>query len=135
MKEKVGQRKGEDPLADVNSDFSKMPDADFIRQVRFETFTPGGPGGQHANRTCSGVRVIHIPTGISAVARENRSQFRNRQTALARLIKKIKAKHRRLRPRIPTTIPQHAQAYRRQLKEHRSRIKELRKKILSDSDT
>ena len=45
----------------------------------------------HVNRTDSAVRVTHLPTGIVAVAREERSQLRNRQLALARLAERLQA--------------------------------------------
>lgn len=51
----------------------------------YDTMRAGGPGGQHQNRTESAVRVTHRPTGASAVARDERSQHRNRSLALARL--------------------------------------------------
>ena len=54
-------------------------------EVRFETFRAGGPGGQHQNTTDSAVRATHIPTGVSTVARDQRSQHRNKQVALDRL--------------------------------------------------
>ncbi len=53
--------------------------------VRFETLRAGGPGGQHQNTTDSAVRVVHIPTGIQLIARNERSQHRNKATALERL--------------------------------------------------
>lgn len=53
--------------------------------IIYDTMRAGGPGGQHQNRTESAVRVTHRPTGISAVARDERSQHRNRALALARL--------------------------------------------------
>lgn len=59
------------------------------KDVRWETMRASGPGGQHVNRTESAVRVTHLPTGIHAVAAEERSQHRNRKLALARLVKKI----------------------------------------------
>jgi peptide chain release factor len=59
------------------------------REVRYETMRAGGPGGQHVNRTESAVRAIHQPTGLVAVASEERSQHRNRALALARLASKI----------------------------------------------
>jgi peptide chain release factor len=55
------------------------------REVRLETMKGSGPGGQHVNTTESAVRAIHIPTGISAVARDERSQSANRKRALERL--------------------------------------------------
>ncbi len=99
------------------------------KDVRFETFTPGGPGGQHANRTASGVKAIHIPTGITAVAREHRSQYRNRKLALERLLAKLKNRHRSVRPRIRTVVPAYVRERRRKEKEHRSRLKELRRRV------
>jgi peptide chain release factor len=54
-------------------------------ELRVEVMRAGGPGGQHVNKTESAVRVTHVPTGLSAVAREERSQHRNRALALARL--------------------------------------------------
>lgn len=53
--------------------------------VRVEAYRSSGPGGQHANKTSSAVRVTHLPTGLTAVAQEERSQHRNRALALARL--------------------------------------------------
>ncbi|MGD1883309.1 MAG: peptide chain release factor H [Paracoccaceae bacterium] len=55
------------------------------RDVTFETFRAGGPGGQHQNTTDSAVRAMHRLTGLSAVAREERSQHRNKSLALERL--------------------------------------------------
>jgi peptide chain release factor len=53
--------------------------------LRFETLRAGGPGGQHQNTTDSAVRVVHVPTGLSAMARDERSQHRNKALAVRRL--------------------------------------------------
>jgi peptide chain release factor len=53
--------------------------------LRFETLRAGGPGGQHQNKTESAVRVLHVPSGISAIARDERSQLRNKSLAVERL--------------------------------------------------
>jgi peptide chain release factor 2 len=45
--------------------------------VERQTFCSGGPGGQHQNKTQSGVRLIHLPTGLVAESRSERSQHKN----------------------------------------------------------
>jgi peptide chain release factor 1 len=50
--------------------------------LQVTTMTAGGPGGQHQNKTASAVRMTHLPTGTVVVCREERSQHKNRATAL-----------------------------------------------------
>ncbi len=57
--------------------------------LRRDTFRSGGPGGQHQNKTESGVRYTHIPTGVSAESRSERSQLKNDENALALLKAKL----------------------------------------------
>lgn len=54
-------------------------------QVRFETFRSGGKGGQNVNKVETGVRVVHIPTGISVVSTKARTQHMNKKLAMNRL--------------------------------------------------
>ncbi|MCZ2101564.1 MAG: peptide chain release factor 1 [Chitinophagales bacterium] len=58
--------------------------------LRTDTFRAQGAGGQHVNKTESGVRFTHIPTGIVAESTDSRSQHKNREIALQRLYVKIK---------------------------------------------
>ena len=63
----------------------KMPKLTQELKLRFETFRSGGKGGQNVNKVETGVRVIHIPTGISVVSTEARSQHMNKKLAVNRL--------------------------------------------------
>lgn len=63
-----------------------MPEIDDSIQVEIkredverQTFRSGGPGGQHQNKTESGVRLIHRPTGVVAECRNERSQHKNEE--------------------------------------------------------
>jgi len=62
------------------------------KDLRFETMRASGPGGQHVNTTDSAVRVTHVPTGMIAMAREERSQHMNRRLAIARLAALLEAR-------------------------------------------
>lgn len=57
--------------------------------LKRDTFRSGGPGGQHQNKTESGVRYTHIPSGVAAESRTERSQHKNDANALALLKSKL----------------------------------------------
>jgi peptide chain release factor 2 len=59
------------------------------KDLRRDTMRAGGPGGQHQNKTESAVRYTHVPTGISAESRSERSQHANDEYALEMLKDKI----------------------------------------------
>lgn len=79
-------------------DFSLCPVAQTSEfdpeQVAFETFRSGGKGGQNVNKVETGVRAIYLPTGQAVVCTEERSQYANKQKAIARLRETMKRENR-----------------------------------------
>ena len=57
--------------------------------LKTDTFRASGAGGQHVNKTESGVRFTHLPTGIVSESTDSRSQHKNREIALSRLYVKV----------------------------------------------
>jgi protein subunit release factor A len=107
-------------------------DEALLAECRVETFRSGGPGGQHQNKTESGVRLVHLPTGIRVTSREERSQHRNRARALTRLREKLEARRRKAKPRYKTKVPRAVKARRREAKRKRGETKRLRRKPQAD---
>jgi protein subunit release factor A len=101
-----------------------------ITNIRVEYYRSRGPGGQRKNKKETAVRIRHIPTGITVIATESRSQARNLQLALKRLNERLERLKRRRKPRIATRIP--ISAKERVLKEKRLRSekKKLRQKVI-----
>ena len=65
--------------------FARLSLEELERDCAFEAFHASGPGGQGVNTADSAVRMRHIPTGIVAVSREQRSQLQNRAACLRKL--------------------------------------------------
>lgn len=105
----------------------ELDDDALLAECRVETFRAGGPGGQHQNKAESAVRLTHLPTGVTATARESRSQHRNRKAALTRLRAALEELTTPETPRIPTKTPPRAKRKRLEEKRRRSETKRRRK--------
>lgn len=57
--------------------------------IKFETMRCSGNGGQNVNKLETGIRITHLPTGLTATAQEERSQLQNKKLALQRLYNRV----------------------------------------------
>ena len=101
-----------------------------IRGIRIEYYRSRGPGGQRKNKKETAVRIRHIPTGITVIATESRSQVRNRQLALERLRERLERRKKKKKPRIPTRISASVKEQILKMKRLRSEKKRLRQRVV-----
>lgn len=60
------------------------------KDIQYQAMRSSGAGGQHVNKVSSAIRATHLPTGISVVAMDSRSQHQNKKLATERLVEKFK---------------------------------------------
>lgn len=71
-----------------------LSDADLLAACTVAAMRSSGPGGQHANRTASAVRLVHGATGATAQCQDHRERGRNQAEALRRLRIRLAATER-----------------------------------------
>jgi protein subunit release factor A len=104
-------------------------DSEVLRNhVVIETYKSRGPGGQRKNKTETAVRLRHLPTGITVIATEYRSQAQNRALAFERLRERLVKLNRPRKRRIPTSVPSGVVERKKEEKKIHSTKKRLRQK-------
>jgi ribosome-associated protein len=104
-----------------------LPEEALLLECEETFFVAGGPGGQHRNKTESGVRLLHRPTGIVVTATERRSQLQNRGAALERLLARLEVLAHEPKPRRATRPSRGARERRLTAKKQAGRKKAERK--------
>ena len=124
-----------------------------LAEIDWRATTPGGPGGQHANRTASRVEVrfdveasaslgprqrallrTRLGPVVTASAADERSQARNRELALERLAERLAGALAVSRPRRPTSPTAASRARRLEEKRRRALTKRTRRPPRSDDE-
>lgn len=107
-----------------------IPESDdaLLAQCLVETYRSGGPGGQHANKTESAVRLTHLPSGIVVTSQETRSQHQNKSLAIEELRRRLRKRNRPKKKRVPTKPTKASKRKRLKKKRQRAATKEKRRK-------
>lgn len=109
--------------------FARQTPQEIARDCEVQVFRATGPGGQGVNTTDSAVRMRHVPTGITVVSRESRSQLQNRERCVEKIIELCRRRARPPRPRKKTHVPASQRKRRLESKRARGKVKQLRRRV------
>jgi peptide chain release factor 2 len=85
-----GRRQTSFASVEVVPEFDDTIEVDIRKEdLKVDTFRASGAGGQHVNKTESAIRLTHLPTGLVVACQAERSQHKNRETAMRMLKSKI----------------------------------------------
>jgi protein subunit release factor B len=112
----------------------KLPESDeeLLRECETDTFRSSGPGGQHVNKTESGVRLKHLPSGLVVISRQFRSQHQNKALCLRKLRAKIEKLNQPPVERVSTRVPGSVKRRVLEAKARRSQLKRMRSRPAID---
>jgi protein subunit release factor A len=108
--------------------YARLTDSELSRQCHAEAFHASGPGGQGVNTADSAVRMVHVPTGITVVSRESRSQLQNRERCIEKIHEELVRRARRPKKRKKTKPTKASVARRLDAKARHAQIKKLRRR-------
>jgi protein subunit release factor B len=100
----------------------ELSDPQLLAQCEVQAHRAGGPGGQHRNKAETAVRLVHLPTGVAAEGKDQRSRGQNLSAALERLREKLARRAYRPPPRHKTR-PSRAAKERRMEEKRRAGAK------------
>ena len=109
--------------------FARMGADQIARDCEMQAFHASGPGGQGVNTADSAVRMRHVPTGIVVVSREERSQLRNRERCVEKILEICRRRARPPGPRKKTHVPAAQRCRRLESKRARGKVKQLRRRV------
>jgi len=103
-----------------------------LAQCQVQAYKASGKGGQHVQKTDSAVRLIHVPTGLRVTSQKERSQYLNKKNCLEKLQKKLLARSKKRKKRVPTKKSRSVRERELQAKKVHSKQKKLRGPVGSD---
>ncbi len=104
-----------------------LADDALLAQCEVQAHRASGPGGQHRNKAETAVRLVHLPSGVAAEGKDERSRTQNLRIALRRLREKLARRAHRPPPRHATRPTRASKERRLEAKKRAARKKALRR--------